>query len=129
MKLCLHSRTGFPGGSNGKESACNAGSIPGLGRSPGEGNGNPLQYSGKSHGQRNLVAYSSWRYKESVTTERLTHTHTPGTQIRVLGPPPFLPGEKLWGRTMGDGMLRNSDLSLPLDLKFFKELSLICGVL
>ena len=39
---------GFPGGSNGKESACNAGdpgSIPGLGRSPGEGNGNPPQYS------------------------------------------------------------------------------------
>ena len=39
---------GFPGGSNGEESACNAGdlnSIPGSGRSPGEGNGNPLQYS------------------------------------------------------------------------------------
>ena len=38
----------FPGGSDGKESACNAGdldSIPRLGRSPGEGNGNPLQYS------------------------------------------------------------------------------------
>ena len=37
----------FPGGSDGKESACNAGdpgSISGLGRSPGEGNGNPLQY-------------------------------------------------------------------------------------
>ena len=39
---------GFPGGSDGKASACNAGflgSIPGLGRSPGEGNGNPLQCS------------------------------------------------------------------------------------
>ena len=39
---------GFPGGSDGKESACNAGdlgSIPGSGRFPGEGNGNPLQYS------------------------------------------------------------------------------------
>ena len=39
---------GFPCGSAGKESACNVGglgSIPGLGRSPGEGNGNPLQYS------------------------------------------------------------------------------------
>ena len=38
----------FPGGSDGKVSACNAGdlgSIPGSGRSPGEGNGNPLQYS------------------------------------------------------------------------------------
>ena len=40
---------GFPGGSAGKESACNAGnlgSIPGLGRFPGEGKGYPLQYSG-----------------------------------------------------------------------------------
>ena len=39
---------GFPGGSDGKESACSVGdqgSIPGLGRSPGGGNGNPLQYS------------------------------------------------------------------------------------
>ena len=39
---------GFPGGSDGKESACNAGDqglIPGSGRSLGEGNGNPLQYS------------------------------------------------------------------------------------
>ena len=40
---------GFPGGSNSKESACNAGGlglIPELGRSPGEGKGYPLQYSG-----------------------------------------------------------------------------------
>ena len=39
---------GFPGSSDGKASACNAGdpgSIPGLGRFPGGGNGNPLQYS------------------------------------------------------------------------------------
>ena len=39
---------GFPGGSDGKESACNAGDpglIPGLRQTPGEGNGNPLQYS------------------------------------------------------------------------------------
>ena len=38
---------GFPGGSDGEEHACSAedpGSIPELGRSPGEGNGNPLQY-------------------------------------------------------------------------------------
>ena len=39
---------GFPGGSDGKEPACNRGDlglIPGLGRYPGEGNGHPLQYS------------------------------------------------------------------------------------
>ena len=44
----MGSKLGFPGGSDGKEPACSAGdlgSIPGLGRSPGEGNGHPLQYS------------------------------------------------------------------------------------
>ena len=44
----FHRSLGFPDGSDGKESAYNAGdlgSIPGLGRSPGEENGNPLQYS------------------------------------------------------------------------------------
>ena len=44
----MHKARGFPGGSDGEESACNAGDlglIPGSGRSPGVGNGNPLQYS------------------------------------------------------------------------------------
>ena len=47
--LGFEGQVGFPGSSAGKESACNAGdlgSIPGLGRSPGEGEGYPLQYSG-----------------------------------------------------------------------------------
>ena len=65
---------GFPGGSDSKESACNAGdlgSIPGLGRSPGEGNGNPLQYSclENPHGQRSLAGYSPEGHKESDMTE------------------------------------------------------------
>ena len=56
--------------SDGKESASNEGdpgSIPGLGRSPGEGNGNPLQYSylQNPHGQRSLVGYSPRGHKES----------------------------------------------------------------
>ena len=45
---CIFIWLGFPGGSEVKASACNVGdlgSIPGSGRSPGEGNGNPLQYS------------------------------------------------------------------------------------
>ena len=45
---CAGSSVGFPGGSDGKESSCKAGdpsSIPGSRRSPGEGNGKPLQYS------------------------------------------------------------------------------------
>ena len=48
MKDVKNNLAGFPGGSDGKESACNAGdpgSIPGLGRSSGERNGYPLQYS------------------------------------------------------------------------------------
>ena len=68
-----------PSFSEGKATACNAGdlgSIPGWGRSPEEGNGNPLQYSlpGKSHGRRSLVGYSPWGCKESETTEQL-HFH------------------------------------------------------
>ena len=63
-------------GWDSKASTYNAGdpgSIPGSGRSPGEGNGNPLQYSclKKSHGWRNLVGYSPWGHKESDTTEWL----------------------------------------------------------
>ena len=48
----------FPGGSDGKESACSAGdlgSIPGLGRSPEEGNGYPLQYSGLENSMNCMV--------------------------------------------------------------------------
>ena len=48
-------------------------SIPGLGRSPEGGNGNPLQYHlEKSHGQRILVGYRPWGYKESDMTEHLS---------------------------------------------------------
>ena len=56
--------TGFPGGSDGKESACNSGDLglsPGSGRSRGEGNGNlPVFLPGKSLGQRSLAGYSPW---------------------------------------------------------------------
>ena len=52
-------------------------SIPGLGRSPGEGNGNPWQYSHleKFQGQRSLAGHSPWGREESDTTEH-KHTHT-----------------------------------------------------
>ena len=48
-------------------------SIPELGRSPGGGNGNPLQYflPGESHGQRSLAGYGPWGHKESETTEAI----------------------------------------------------------
>ena len=72
----LENNETFPGGSDGKESACNAGdrgSIPGSGRSPGEGNGNPLQLllAGESHGGKSLVGYSPQGCKEWDRTELL----------------------------------------------------------
>ena len=62
---------GFLGGSDSKESACNVGdvrSIPGLGRSPGKGNGYPSQHSclENPYGQRSLVCNSPW-WGEGVT--------------------------------------------------------------
>ena len=68
---------GFLGGSDGKESTCNVGdlaSIPGLGRSPGGGHGNPLRYSclENPHGLRSLEGYSPWGCKELNTTEQLS---------------------------------------------------------
>ena len=66
----------FPGGSVVKNLPANAGDadevlIPGSRRSPGGGNGNPLQYSclGKSHGQGSLAGYSPSGFKESKRTE------------------------------------------------------------
>ena len=72
-----HGMRGFPGDSDSEESACNAGdsgSIPGLGRSPGEGNGNPLQYSclENPHIERSLVGCSPWGRRVDMT-EQLTH--------------------------------------------------------
>ena len=70
----------FPGGSNGKESACSAGNpglIPGSGRSPGEGNGNPLQCSCLE----NPMERGGWRatvhgVAESRTQQSNFHHHT-----------------------------------------------------
>ena len=62
---------GLPAGSDGKESVCNVGdlgSTPGLGKSPGEGNGYSLQYSLlENFMERNLAGYSPWGSKESDT--------------------------------------------------------------
>ena len=61
---------GFPGGSDGKESACNEGdpgSIPGLGRSPGERNGCPLQY----FCLKNPPGHGSWHGIQSMGSQRV----------------------------------------------------------
>ena len=69
---------GFPHGTDGKESACNAGDlalIPGSGRSPQEGHGYPLQYSPveSPHGQKTLVGCSPWGL-QTVGHDWGTHT-------------------------------------------------------
>ena len=78
---------GFPDGSDGKESACSVGdlgSVPGLGRSPGGGNGNPLQYSclENPHGQRSLEGYSLWilRVGQDSATKHSTVSSGMGLQ-------------------------------------------------
>ena len=68
-----------PGGSDGKEVAWNAWdvvSILGSGRSPKEGNGNPLQFSFLENSMdRSLMGYSTWGCKELDKTESLTYTY------------------------------------------------------
>ena len=70
------------GGSEGKESACNAGDpglIPGFRRSPGEGNGDPLQYSCLENSMNRgawWATYSPWGHKELEMTEVTEHTCT-----------------------------------------------------
>ena len=84
-------KKGLSGGSDSKESACNAGdlgSIPGLGRYPGEGNSIPaafLQYSclENPHGQ-SLAGYSPWGHKGLDTTEQLSTAQQQGLTNDLL---------------------------------------------
>ena len=73
----------FPGGSDGKEFSCNGGdwgSIPGLERSAGEGNGNPLQFlPGKSNGQRSLEGYSPGY------NPRLSNSYNRNQKYKIVG--------------------------------------------
>ena len=71
-----HHTKSFPGGSEGKESTCNAGdsgSIPGSGRSPGGGNGNPLQYFSLENSMNRGTWWATvYGIAESATTETTT---------------------------------------------------------
>ena len=78
---------GFPGGSGGKESACNAedpGLTPGLGRSPGGGHGNPLQYSCLENSMDRGAWWAPHGVAKSNMTEQLTCTHMFLTVILVI---------------------------------------------
>ena len=77
----------FPGGSDGKESACSVGdpgSIPGSERSPGGGHGSLLQYSCLEYSVDRgdwQATYSPWGHKELDTTEQLSLTHSKCTML------------------------------------------------
>ena len=88
---------GFSGGSDSKGSACNSGdlgSIPGLGRSPGEGKGypTPVFLPGEFHGQRSLAGYSPWGCKELDMTEQLTLIRWNTSIKRNISSPTWLLG-------------------------------------
>ena len=107
---------GFPGGSDDKESVCNAGdpgSIPGSRRSPGEEKGNPLQHVCLE----NPMDRGAWwdtvhEAVKSDTTERLTHTHTDfpgGTVVKHLPPNARDAGStSVWGRPLQKEMVSHS---------------------
>ena len=69
---------GFPGGSDGKESTCNVGnlgSVPGLGRSPGEGNSYPLQYSDVENSMNCIVRGVTKSWTELSNFHFHYHSH------------------------------------------------------
>ena len=101
---------GFPGDSDGKESACNIGdlgSVPGSGRSPGEGNGTPLQYSclenpmdggawwaavhGVAKTQTRLSDFTSTFQFHALEKEMATHSSVLAWRIPGTGEPRGLP--------------------------------------
>ena len=128
MDVCTHINGGFSGGSDGKESACNAGDlglIPGSGRSPGEGNSNPLQYSYLE----NSIDRGAWQL-QSMRLRRVRHS--PGRVLirqpestcqscegPILNMDPLSPNEPTQLILSGEGLTHAPfmpSLPLPLDI-------------
>ena len=133
---------GFPGGSAGKESACNAGdlgSIPGLGRSPGGGIGYPLQYSGLANAMDYIVrgvAKSRTRLSDFHCPEVRSpcHRHHPRVELfasfqanithplkqpSIPLPQPLAPTVALWLIALQLGLLSTAHVSgITWDLSF-----------
>ena len=131
---------GFPGGSDGKESSCNAGNlglISELGRSPGEGNGNPLQYSCLENPMDRGACQATIHGVAKSQTGLGIHTHFPGgsagkefaCNVGDLGSIPE------FGRSPGEGKgypLQYSGLESSVDCTepdMTEWLSLILGIL
>ena len=102
LHIHIHS---FSGDSVGKESTCNTGdlgSMPGLGKSPGGGHGNPLQHSclENPHEQRRLAGCSPWGCTELNTTKQVsiaqTYTHNIILLCHKKKKDEILPFEKTW---------------------------------
>ena len=97
---------GFPDGSAGKESTCNAGDlgwIPGLGRSPGEGTGHPLQYSGLENSTDSIVP--------AVTKSR---TQLSDFHVHFAGWGWFIPETMVQGKEAGIGLTRTSKANVRM---------------
>ena len=103
------------GGSDGKESACNAGDLGLITGSilwRGEWQSTPVFLSGEFHGQRSLVGYSPWNHKESDTTEWLTlfyfpihthtHTHIASLVAQTVKSLPTVPETQVWSLSRED---------------------------
>ena len=113
---------GFPVSSAGKESIYNAGdtsSIPGAGRSPGGGHGNPLQYSflKNPHKLRSLAGYSSWGHKELDMTEWLS-THTSNYPLKILSSITVMLGLRLWRENLCFHSLLTTFFSIFMATKY-----------
>ena len=125
--LKLDSGEGFPGGSVVKNLPTNAGDardtsqIPGSGRSPGVGNGNPLQYSclENPHGQRSLAGYSPWGHKHLDTTEHNTTYRGLHNFVNILKTSEFYP-------LKGWGLLYMNYISIKLSFKEGERLPASC---
>ena len=108
--LETHSVMGFPGGSDGKESACSEGDlglIPGLGRSPGEGNGYPVPFSGLENSMDCIVigAAKSWTQSSMIEVANLKYWWT-----TICLPVPFIIKSLNWRCWESwNLMLRNSN--------------------
>ena len=92
---------GFPGGSEVKASACNAGdlgSIPGLGRSPGEGNGNPLQYSCLKNP---MDGGTWWATVHGVAKSRTRLKRLSSSSSSASGEEPVQETSETWVRSLG----------------------------
>ena len=83
IRMMISSINGFPGGSVSKESACNVGdlgSIPGLGRAPGKGNGYPLQvflgFPCGSAGKESIFSAGDLGWKDPLEKGKATHSST-----------------------------------------------------